>query len=436
MLAVQLGVTIVTLDISLISTALPTIASGLGVDPANTVWIVNVYYLSVVAALLPLAALGEIYGHRRIFLSGLAVFAFGALICGLVTSLPLLVAGRAIVGLGSAAVSATAPALIRAIYPPHRLGRGLGLYALVVGVAFTIGPTATSAVLSVAGWPWLFLMMTPLALLAFALATRELPQTERNVRPFDIVSAALCAAMFGCVLFGMAGIARIDWRAVVLAFVMGAIFAYALRRRESGRAAPILAVDLFQIPLFSLSALTSVCSFLIQGLVFVALPFLFQSVMGFSEIETGLLITPWPATLALMTLIAAPLSERVAPGLLGGIGLAVLACGLVSIATLPLDAGIFDIVWRLVLCGVGFGFFQSPNMLALMSSAPNHRSGGASGILAASRLFGQSIGAAIVAICLTFASVGGIMPALWIAAAVSVLGSIFSCLRLLPRFRL
>ena len=362
-LAVQLGVTIVTLDISLTSTALPTIASAMDVDPSSTIWIVNVYYLSVVAALLPLAALGEIYGHRRIFFSGLAVFALGALICGLSTSLPVLTIGRAIVGFGSAAVSATAPALIRAIYPPHRLSRGLGLYALVVGVAFTIGPTATSAVLSVANWPWLFVITISFALIAVAFAARGLPQTERNVRPFDVISAALCAATFGCILFGMAGIARIDWLPIVLAFVMGTIFAYALRRRESERTAPILAIDLFRIPLFSLSAATSLCSFLIQGLVFVALPFLFQSVMGFSQVEAGLLITPWPATLALMTLIAAPLADRLAPGLLGGIGLVLLACGLILLALLPVDAGIFDIAWRLVLCGVGFGFFQSPTCL-------------------------------------------------------------------------
>jgi MFS transporter, DHA2 family, multidrug resistance protein len=234
----------------------------------------------------------------------------------------------------------------------------------------------------------------------------------------------------------MAGIARIDWLPIVLAFVMGTIFAYALRRRESERTAPILAIDLFRIPLFSLSAATSLCSFLIQGLVFVALPFLFQSVMGFSQVEAGLLITPWPATLALMTLIAAPLADRLAPGLLGGIGLVLLACGLILLALLPVDAGIFDIAWRLVLCGVGFGFFQSPNMLALMSSAPSHRSGGASGILAASRLFGQSIGAAIVAICLTLASIEGVTLAIWIAAAVALLGSIFSLLRLLPGCRL
>lgn len=435
-LPVQLGVAVVTLDISLTSTALPTIASGIGVGAASTIWIVNVYYVCVIAALLPFAALGEILGQRRVFLAGLLVFALGALICGASSSLQLLMAGRAVVGFGAAAVSSTAPALIRAVYPPALLGKGLGLYALVVGVAFSAGPTSTSGVLSVASWPWLFWVMVPVAFGGFALSVRGLPQTERNVRPFDLLSATLCAATFGLVLMGIAGMTRIGWGWVALFLALGAMAGGTLLRRESGQAAPILSVDLFRIPLFALSSATSACSFVVQGLVFVALPFLFQTVMGYSQVEAGLLITPWPVMLVLMPLIAMPLTNRVPPGALGGFGLVLLACGLVSLATMPLDAGKFGIAWRLVICGIGFGFFQSPNMLALLSSAPGNRSGGASGILAASRLFGQALGASVVAICLSAVPVGGVVLAIWIGAGFAAMGSVFSALRLLPGFRL
>src|SRR5262249_37650850 len=156
----------------------------------------NVYYLAVIAALLPLAALGEIYGHRRIFFGGLIAFALGSLAAGLSTSLPMLAIARAVLGIGTAAVSATTPALIRTLYPSSRLGRGLGAYALVVGIAFSVGPTATSAILSIANWPWLFLMNVPLALSTVLLAKRDLPQTQLNVRRFDIVAAFFCAGMF------------------------------------------------------------------------------------------------------------------------------------------------------------------------------------------------------------------------------------------------
>lgn len=427
--AVLLGV-IITWDISLTSTAIPAIARGIGASAASTIWIVNIYYLAVVAALLPLAALGEIYGHRRVFFAGLSVFGFGSLACGLAGSLPALMAGRALLGLGAAAVSATTPALIRSLYPPERLSRGLGSYAMVAAIAFTVGPTAGSSILAIADWPWLFLLNAPLALLAVALAFKGLPQTQRNVRRFDPVSALLCAGLFASLLFALAATAHLGWQSGLMALALSVACGFGLQRREAGQAAPILAMDLFRIPLFSLSAATSLCSFAVQGLVFVVLPFLFQFKFGYSQVEAGFLITPWPATLAFMTLVAAPLTDRFQPAILGGVGLGILASGLALLASLPGTAGTWDIGWRLVLCGVGFGLFQSPNMLAMMSSAPRDRSGSAGGIVAASRLIGQSLGAAAVAFCVSRWPTEGIRAAIWLSVAIAVVGGCFSLLRL------
>ena len=139
----------------------------------------------------------------------------------------------------------------------------------------------------------------PLAILALLLARRGLPQTELNVRPFDGWSALLCAATFAGLLYGIAGIAHhADWRSTAASLVLAMGCGALLRRREAGHAAPILAVDLFRIPLFALSSVTSICAFTIQGLILVVLPFLFQFQLGFTQVEAGLLITPWPATLA------------------------------------------------------------------------------------------------------------------------------------------
>lgn len=428
--AVLAGVVIVTLDISLTSTAIPSIAGSLGASPATTIWIINVYYLTVVAGLLPLGALGEIRGHRRVFLAGLGLFAAGAAACGLAGALPTLMAGRALLGVGAAAVAATTPALIRSLYPPARLNRGLGLYAMVVGLALACGPTAASAVLAVADWPWLYLSMCPLALGTIALAARRLPPAETQARPFDGTSALLCAGTFAGLLFAIAGAAHLGWPHVVLALAACVACGGWLIRRERGHAAPILAFDLFRIPFFSLSAATSVCAFAIQGLVFVVLPLLFHFRLGYSQAEVGLLILPWPLTLALMTLVAAPLAHKVPAGVLGGGGLLVVAAGLGLLAALSATASTVDIVLRLVLCGVGFGFFQSPNMVALMSIAPPGRSGGAGGVLAASRLLGQAIGAAAVAFCLSRWPARGMEIALWLGTTVALLGSVVSVLRL------
>ena len=435
-LAVLIPVIISTIDISLTSTALPTIARDIGTTAATSIWVVNVYYLVVVASLLPLAALGEIIGHRRVFLAGQILFLAGALASGLAWSLPSLVVSRALLGLGAAAISAVTPALIRFIYPPERLGRGLGLYVLVVGVSFTAGPTMASLVLSVAGWPWLYLPSIPFGLAALALSLRHLPATERSPHRFDGASALLCAALFALILFGLAGIAhRMGWVVILGAWGGALACGYALLRREVGRPAPILAMDLFRIPLFALSSMTSICAFTVQGLAFVALPFLLHNGLGYGQAETGLLITPWPAALAIMTFIAGPMGDRYPPGILGGCGLLVLMAGLAGVAPLPADASPLDIAWRLALCGVGFGFFQSPNMRAIMASAPRERSGGASGIVATSRLLGQAIGAAIVALCLSLAPAQGAILAIWVGCGAAALGSLASFLRLLPGVR-
>ncbi len=134
----------------------------------------------------------------------------------------------------------------------------------------------------------------------------------------------------------------------------------AARRSCAARPAtpPVLAVDLFRRPLFALSAATSVCSFAAQGLAFVSLPFLFQHALGRSQVETGFLMTPWPVVVALMAPIAGRLSDRYPPGLLGGIGLAILAAGMASLAALPAEPSVVGIAWRMALCGAGFGFFQ------------------------------------------------------------------------------
>ena len=430
LLALMLSVAMVTIDISLTSTAVPAIANGLGVSPAQTIWVINIYYLTVVASLLPLGALGEIIGHRRVFLVGLGIFALGALASGLSETLTALMGARGLQGIGSAAVSATTPALIKTLYPADRLGRGLGLYAMVVGVAFTAGPTMVSVVLSVANWPWLYLGTLPFILLAMALAIKGVPNTDRANRAFDPVAALLCALLFAALLTALSSLGHLKPFALMAGLLAAAVFGYSLARRESGKQAPILAVDLFRIRLFALSSMTSITAFVVQALVFVVLPLLFTINLGFSEVQAGLLITPWPAALAIMNGISGRLCEHIKPGVLGAIGMGVVAIGLVLMANLPVAPTAWDIAWRLALCGVGFGLFQSPNMVALMNSAPKDRSGSAGGMLALSRLLGQAIGAAAVAFCLSAFGDNGIEIALWVGVAAAAASATVSAIRM------
>jgi DHA2 family multidrug resistance protein-like MFS transporter len=186
--------------------------------------------------------------------------------------------------------------------------------------------------------------------------------------------------------------------------------------------------------MFTLSAATAVCSFVVQGLAFVSLPFYFEDVLMRSQVETGFFMTPWPFVVAIMAPIGGRLSDRYPAGILGGIGLALLGVGMALLAMLPATPGVADIVWRMAICGLGFGFFQTPNMKALMSSAPPHRSGSASGIVATARLIGQTTGAALAALCFGLADREGAVLALALGAGFAALGSIMSFLRMaVPR---
>ena len=149
-----------------------------------------------------------------------------------------------------------------------------------------------------------------------------------------------------------------------------------------------------------------------------------------SQLETGFFITPWPLVVAIMAPIGGRLSDRFSAGILGGLGLVLLGVGMLLLAILPASPGIANIVWRMVICGVGFGLFQTPNMKALMSSAPSHRSGSASGIVATARLTGQTTGAALAALCFALAGRNGATVALALGAGFAAVGSVMSFLRL------
>jgi len=436
LVAILLSVAMATLDTAIANTALPTIASSLRVSEAQVIWVVNAYQLAMVAVLLPFAASGEILGHRRVFAAGTLLFTVASLVCGLAGSLTALVAARILQGLGGAAIMSVNMTLIRVVFPASRLGRGAGMNALVVGIAFTVGPTVASAVLAVASWHWLFLINVPIGIVAVLFAARALPHTERHDHGFDRVAALLCAGLFGCAVLGFESLSHGGaWLPVAAAWAVAGACGALLWRRQAGHPAPMLPVDLFRSPAFSLSALTAVCAFSAQSFGFVALPFLLQSNLGYSAVATGLLMTPWPAVVALMAPIAGPLADRRPPGLLGGLGLVIFGVGLAALALLPAHAAVADIAWRTAVCGAGFGFFQAPNLKALMGSVPARRSGSASGVVATSRLIGQTLGAGLVALCFHLSAAVAPTLALWLGCAFALAGSAASVLRLLPAVR-
>src|SRR6185437_5568232 len=415
--AIFTALAMASLDTAIANVALPAIAADLHVSPADVVWVVNIYQIVLVATLLPLGALGEIVGHQRIYLGGLLLFTLASLACALAWSLPSLMVARALQGIGASGIMSVNAALVRFVYPTHMLGRGFGHNALVVGTAFTFGPTIASAVLSVGTWPWLFAINIPFGAVAICIGLKTLPKTPRAKHAFDFASAALTASCLGLFIVGIGSAAHQAPPALVgLELGAALLLGWIMTRRDANHPAPMLPIDLFRRPMFALSAATSVCSFAVQGLAFVSLPFYFEDVLHRSQVETGFIMTP----------IAGRLSDRHPVGLLGGIGLILLGLGMALLALLPANPSVPDIVWRIMICGMGFGFFQAPNMKAIMGSAPPHRGGSASGIVATARLTGQTTGAALAAACFAFAGHNGATVALALGAGFAALGTVMS----------
>jgi MFS transporter, DHA2 family, multidrug resistance protein len=430
-LTIAVGLIMSVMDGAIANVALPTIARDLHASPAFSIWIVNGYQLAITISLLPLASLGEIIGYRRVYIVGLALFTLASLFCVLAHTLTLLTIARILQGFGAAGIMSVNMALVRHIYPRAMLGRGIGINAMVVAVSAAVGPTIAAGILAVGPWPYLFAINIPLGIGALALGIKYLPYTKPAGHDFDWKSAALSALTFGLGLAAIDSIGHGEDAAIALGEFAGAAVAGVLLVREQKHvSSPLLPLDLLRIPIFALSIATSIASFCGQMLAFVALPFYLESRFGYSAVEIGLLITPWPIAVAFAAPFAGQLVERFPAGLLGGIGLVLFALGLGALAFLPPHPALADVVWRMAVAGAGFGLFQTPNNRTMIAAAPRERSGGASGMLGTARLLGQTIGAALVSLFMARFAQDGTRIALFAGVGFAVAGAALSMLRL------
>lgn len=388
------------LDVTLVNVALPVLASDFKVSDSYIVWIVTIYQLVITMLLLPVSSIGDIHSYRRTFLTGVVIFTVSSALCASSGSFTMIIISRGIQAIGAACVMGVNIALTRLIYPPEVLGRGLALNAMVIASATAAGPTLSGLILSVASWHWLFLINVPLGIVAFIIGYRLLPSNPPRLttEKYDWIGALQNMVVFGLIFYSLGSFARkgdIMTGSCLLGAGIVAGFFYV--RRQLHQEKPMFPVDLFKIRLYTLSILTSTSFFIAQNVAMISLPFLLLNSMGFSEISTGLLMTPWPLATMAVSPIAARLIERRNPGIVASTGMLVYATGITLLLCLPASgASACDIAWRMVVCGVGFGLFQTPNNVVMVMATPKERTGGAGGMQSTARLVGQTLGATLV----------------------------------------
>ena len=395
---VSLGSLMTTLDGSIVNIALPAMQSEFRTGLTTIEWVVVAYLLVVGSLLLPFGRLGEVLTFKRVYLVGFSVFTLASICCGIAPHEAVLIFFRVVQGVGAAMVMAMGPAIVARTFPTTERGRALGLNGVSVSIGLSLGPALGGMLTQVATWRAIFLVNAPIGLLAVVWAARVLPaETRGRGQAFDARGAALSGSALFALLLALSEGQGWGWTSaatigLLAAFViLGAAFLLVEVRAHQ----PMVDLALFRIRAFSAGLASVVVAFSGLFTATFLLPFLLQQGSGYSPLGAGLLLTPVPITMALVAPFSGAASDRFGPRVLASGGMAIMAVGLLSLTQLPISFAVPDLVWRLVLIGLGQGLFMSPNSSSVLGSVPRARVGTASGMLAQMRVNGQTLGIAL-----------------------------------------
>ncbi|MFP5076226.1 MFS transporter [Rhizobium sp. YIM 134829] len=425
---ILLSIVLVVLDAAIANVALPSIALSLQAAADDTVWVVSAYQLAVLVALLPCGAIGEIYGARRVFLIGVALFTLASAACALAVNLPMLILARFAQGLGAGAIMALSMMNLRAALPQNLLGPMIGLVATVIGISAAAGPGIAGAILSVTTWPWLFAVNLPLgALILFGGTILE--PIEGRKRALNAAALLANTLMFILFFYGADRIATAPVQGVVLIAASAACLVVTLRL-ERDSAAPIIPTDLLALPAFRVAVIASVACFCGQMLSYIALPFYLQHGLNMTPVSAGLYMIPWPLATAVIAPLSGRLANRIKTAWLCATGGALLSGGLLIAGFTPPDPRHIGFLVGTIIAGLGFGLFQTPNNRILLLSAPKARNGAAGALQGTARLLGQTLGGVSMSILFALLPLTtALTTAIVIAAVFAALAGLISLSR-------
>ncbi|MGA7672437.1 MAG: MFS transporter [Nitrolancea sp.] len=395
--SVSIGTFMATLDGSIVNISLPKIQQAFGVDLSALEWIVVAYLLVIGALLLPFGRVGDIIGYKWVYLAGFSVFAGSSALCGISQSVWMLVGFRVLQGVGAAMLQAMGPAIVTNTFGAAERGKALGLNSVSVSIGLSLGPALGGILTEFGSWRWIFFVNVPVGVFATVWAWRVLSNERRDVRQkFDPAGAILASAGLFALLLGLIQGESWGWSSPVVIglFVASAILMSAFVWTELHQLSPMLELRLFRIRPFTAGNTSLLIAFAGLFVATFLLPFFLEQGQGFSPLKSGLLLTPIPLTTMLFAPFSGIVSDRIGPRIPATLGIGVMAVGLFTLTSLHQHSSNFDLIWRLMIIGVGQGLFNSPNSSAILGSVPRPRLGIASGTLAQMRINGQVLGIA------------------------------------------
>lgn len=421
---ISVGTFMTTLDSSIVNISLPAIARSFHTPLGGTVeWVLIAYLLVIAATLLTFGRLADLAGRERVWVIGIGVFTVGSLLCGIAPSLPLLVVARAFQGVGGALIFAPAIALLVDAFPRSERGRALGLNAVIVSLGISTGPTLGGLITEHLSWRWIFFVNLPLGVAGVLVARRVLPfRPPRGRGEFDVPGALTFGIGLAALCLGLSFGREWGWTSarslavlVVAAVALVAAVVVELRRRD-----PLVDVRMLASRVLGSALLSFLLSILALFAVGFLLPFYFEELRGFDPLRSGLLLTPYSLALAMVAPLSGTLADRVGSRWLAPVGLSLACAGLLLLAQVGMDSSAFDISWRLALSGIGQGLFLSPNTRTVMGAAAPEQTGIVSGLVATTRVVGQSLSVAVAGAVFTGlggAAAGAALPAARAAGA-------------------
>jgi EmrB/QacA subfamily drug resistance transporter len=399
MAAVAMGVFLATIDGSIVNIALPTLVDSLNTDFATVQWVVLSYLLTLSTLLLSVGRLGDIRGKKRIYGAGFVVFTVGSLLCGISSSVYMLIAMRVIQGIGAAMILALGPAIVTEAFPATERGRSLGLIGSIVSIGIITGPVLGGLILGRLSWHWIFFVNLPVGLLGIYMVRRYVPDIPPSGgKTFDFVGAGALFISLLTLLLGLTFGQQMGFSASIVLTLLGtwlvflALFIMIELRVEE----PMIDLRLFRNGLFSINLVTGFLTFVAISGTILLLPFYLQNVRGLNVQTVGLMLMVTPIALGITAPLSGSLSDRVGSRPVTVVGLIVLVFGYLSMSTLDAETSLLGYVLRLFPIGLGMGIFQSPNNSAIMGAVPKRALGVASSLLAETRTLGNVVGVAVL----------------------------------------